>query len=152
MIHDKVVFGGLIGVLANLAMNIIQFPVWKLKMIMHPLSHYASSMFMDPETLHHTLLGSVVSFLADYVYGAFWGILFVYLIYLTGKHACIIKGLIFGAFLWFFSFGALRSLAVVKLREVFPGDVLYYLLFHLIFGLALGLLTKKFGEHVFEKD
>lgn len=151
MIHDKVVFGGLIGVLANVGMDIFQFPFWKLKIIKHPLSHYAASMFLDLQALHPTMLGSVISLLADYFYSAFLGVLFVYIIYLTGKHFLIIKGIIFGSFLWLFSFGGLRSLPIVKLQEVISVDVIYHLIFHLIFGFALGLLVKKYGEHIFEK-
>jgi len=151
LIQDKVVFGGFIGVLANVGMDILQFPIWKLKIVKHPLSHYASSIFLDPQTLHHSMIGSVVSFLADYIYSAFLGVLFVYLIYFTGKQFSITKGLIFGSFLWLFSFGALRSLSIVKLQEVVPLDNIYYLIFHLIFGITLGVIVKKYGEQVVKK-
>jgi hypothetical protein len=146
LIHDKIIFGGLIGVLGKISMDIFQFPLWRLKIIKHPLAHYAASMFIDLYTMHHTLIGSVVSLLTDYIYGIFWAILFVYLISFVGKSHLILKGLIFGAFLWFFSFGGLRSLAIVQLREVISGHVLYYLFFHLVFGFALGLSVKIFSE------
>ena len=137
--------------MANLAMGLFQFPLWKLGIIKHPLAHYAASMFMNPLTIHHTITGSVVGSVANYIYGAFWGIIFVYSVYFTGKRYLIIKGFIFGAFLWLISFGGLRSLPIVKLREVMPENVLYYLFFHLVFGLALGLLVKEFGERVLEE-
>ncbi|MEL7565002.1 MAG: hypothetical protein AAGU27_08990 [Dehalobacterium sp.] len=151
LIQDKVVFGGLIGVLANISMNILQFPIWKLKIIKHPLSHYAASIFLEPQDLHHMMIGSIVSFLADYIYGAFLGVIFVYIIYLTGKNFLIIKGLIFGSFLWVFSFGGLGSLPIVTLQEVISADTIYYLLFHLVFGITLGILVKKYGEQALKK-
>lgn len=130
-------------------MDILQFPIWKLKIVKHPLSHYAASIFLDTQNLHHTVLGSITSFLADYIYSAFLGILFVYFIYLTGKNFIVIKGIIFGALIWLFSFGGLRSLSMVKLQEVMPADVLYYLLLHLLFGIALGIITKRYGGNTY---
>lgn len=146
MIRDKVVFGGLVGVLSKIAMDVFQIPIWILKMIAHPLAHYAASLFMDVHALHHTLVGSVVSLLADYIYGIFWGVLFVYLIFKSGECNLIFKGLMFGAFIWLFSFGGLRSLPIVQLREVIPNQALYYLFIHIVFGFALGFFMKIFGE------
>jgi len=146
MIRDKIVFGGFIGILSKIVMDIFQIPIWSLRIIKHPLGHYAASLLMDVYSIHHTLLGSVISLLADYIYAIFWGIIFVYLIYLVGKRNLIFKGLIFGGFLWLFSFGGLRSLPIVQLREVVSGNVIYYFFFHLIFGFALGFFVKIFTE------
>jgi hypothetical protein len=151
LIRDKVVIGALTGLLGKVAMDIFQIPIWYLKLIKHPLSHYAASLLIDVYTIHHTLVGAVVSLLADYIYGIFWGIVFVYWIYLVGKHQVILKGLMFGTFLWLFSFGGLRSLPIVKLREVVSDQALYFFFFHIIFGLALGFSVKIFSErHLIE--
>lgn len=142
MIHDKVVIGGLVGLLGKVSMDIFQFPMWRMKIVKHPLAHYGASLIVDVQTIHHTLFGTVVSLLVDYIYGIFLGIVFVYFIHFTGKRHFILKGLIFGAFLWLFSYGGLRSLPMVKLREVISGQALYFLLFHLVFGLGLGASMK----------
>ncbi|HEX3048855.1 MAG TPA: hypothetical protein VHY08_29165 [Bacillota bacterium] len=142
MIRDKLVFGGLVGFLSKFALDIFEIPMWMMKVIKHPLDHYGASLFLDQKTIHHTVLGLVISVLTDYVYGVFLGSLFVYLVKFTGKRNLVYKGLIFGAFLWLFSFGGLRSLPMVKLREVIPENVPYYLFLHLVFGLALGLSVK----------
>ncbi len=146
MIRDKVVLGGFVGVLSMLAKDVFEFPLWRLKMVKHPLAHYAASLFMDPKSVHNSFIGQIISLFADLAYGLFWGIVFVYLIYLTGKGHFLLKGLMFGAFLWFFSFGVLRSLAMVTLRETVAANSLYYLLIHLIFGLALGFTMKILNQ------
>ncbi|TCL58632.1 hypothetical protein EDC14_104125 [Hydrogenispora ethanolica] len=146
MIRDKIVLGGLVGVFGKLAMDIFQLPMWKMKLVKHPLAHYAGSLLLDVGTIHHTLFGSAVSFMADYIYGIFLGIIFVYFVYCTGKRHLIFKGLIFGAFLWLFSFGVIRSLPIVKLREAVPGSALYQLFFHLVFGLGLGISVKLLSQ------
>lgn len=145
--HDYTICGGIMGFLANGAMDLFQYPLWKLMVIKHPLSHYVGSMFLDTYTLHHSWIGSVVSFTSDYIYSAFLGILFLYLVLYFGSRYIILKGVLYGSFVWLFSFGGLRAFSIVKLQEVIPNDVLYYLFIHLIFGLALGLLYKIFYEH-----
>lgn len=132
-------------------MDVFQTPIWRLMIIKHPLGHYAASILLDVNTIHHTLIGSVVSLLTDYIYGIFWGIIFVYWVYFVGKDHLILKGLIFGGFLWFFSFGGLRSLQIVQLREVISEQVLYYLFFHIVFGFTLGFSIKILSErHLIE--
>ncbi|HHZ20561.1 MAG TPA: hypothetical protein GX391_08665 [Firmicutes bacterium] len=54
MVKDKILFGTLIGLLATLAMDLLQIPLWKLKIISHPLAHYAGSLFADHYVLNHT--------------------------------------------------------------------------------------------------
>jgi hypothetical protein len=142
MIRDKFVIGGLVGVLSKAAMDIFQIPMWVMKVIKHPVYHYAASLFLDSKMLHQTLPGIVTGILVDYVYSVFLGVLFVHLVKFTGMRNLIYKGFIFGAFLWLFSFGGLRSLPIVKLREVLAEQVLYYFFLHLLFGLALGLSVK----------
>ncbi len=148
MFRDKVIVGGIIGVVADIAMDLFQYPMWKLDIVKHPLSHYAASLFLDPQALHHTMIGSIVSFLADYIYAALLGILFVYMAGCAGKRHWLAKGLIFGAVLWLVSFGGLRALPIVKLRQVIPEQVVYYLFFHLVFGAALGWLWQAYRERL----
>jgi hypothetical protein len=146
MWRDKVIFGSLSGVLANIAMDILQFPLWKMKLLAHPLSHYAGSVFLASDMLHHSWYGSLYSFLSDYLYGAILGILFMYAALKGEQHYLITKGLLYGAFIWLVSFGGLRALPIVTLREIIPGDVIFYFLFHLIYGLALGILARNYGR------
>lgn len=149
MIQDKLLLGATSGILANIVMDIPQYPLWKLKILRHPLSHYAGSLLLDLHALHHTWYGSVTSFLADYTYSAFLGIIFIYWIGAfqqeeANKGYFLIKGLLYGAFVWLASFGGLRSLPLVKLREVAPGDTLLFFFLHLLFGLVLGWMVQKY--------
>lgn len=121
------------------------------KILVHPLSHYAGSLFLDLDTLHHSWIGSVVSFLADYSYSGFLGMLFVYFLHFTGKRYYLSKGIIFGIFIWLFSFGGLRSLTVVKLQRVPPGDWITIFLLHLLFGLALGMASRILERYISHK-
>ena len=147
--QDKIIFGVVSGLIAHGVMEIFEFFFWKANLLKHTLAHYAGSIIIDLHTLHHTSYGSVVSFLADYIYGAILGVFFIYLVTGTknlreGRGYFILKGLFYGAFLWFFSYGGLRSLSIVKLREVGPGDALIAFFLHLLFGFLLGWITHKY--------
>ena len=65
------------GVVANSIMDLFEFPFWKFGVIKYKLGHYAASLFMAAETTHHTRIGSVVSFLADNIYSALLGVVFL---------------------------------------------------------------------------
>lgn len=151
MIRDKVIFGGIVGFLANLAMNVFQYPMWRLGIVKHPLSHYAGSLFLDFNTLHHTFYGAVVAWTVDILYSVLWGILFVYLMDWTGRRHFMIKGILFGALIWLVSFGGIRTFPMVTLREYLPVQALYYLFFHLVFGFVLGVLVARW-KGVYEMD
>lgn len=153
MVNDKVLFGAFSGIISDIVMDIIQYPLWKMMIIKHPLAHYAGSIFIgNMNTLHHTWIGSTVSFLADYAYSALLGVVFVYLVHFFWKNAFIlVKGTLFGVFLWFVSYGGLRALPIVRLREVQPGDIIIFLVIHLIFGFSLGYMVKKYGNIFLER-
>jgi len=153
-LQDKTIFGMVAGVIAKFIMDIPLILLWKLKIVQHHLSHYAGSIIIDLHTLHHTWYGSVIGFLADYTYGALLGIIFIYLV--TGARRVskdqgfyLIKGLVYGAFLWLFSFGGLRSFEMVKLREITSEGALIYFPLHLLFGLALGWVVQRYERQLF---
>jgi len=150
MFQDKLIFGALSGVAANVIMKIPQYILWKLKMIRHPLSHYAASLFSTSEAVHSLRLGTLIGIIACTVYCAFLGIVFVYLLHYTGKRFFIAKGLIYGAFLWVFSYGGLCSSSLVKLSQLpkLPEEIILFLLLHLVFGIALGGFAQKFDKRL----
>ena len=147
MLRDRLLFGALAGVVANFIMDLLEFPLWKLDAIQYTLGHYAASLFMGAETTHHTLIGSVASFLADNIYSAVLGVIFLYLLLSTGQRFLLVKGLIYGAFLWLFSYGGMRSLSVVQLRNVptESWDIIIQFLLHRVWS-RLGWFTQKYGS------
>lgn len=148
MFQDQFLLGVVSGVVANIVMDIPEYTLWKIQLIRHPLSHYAGSLFLDQQSMHHTWHGSIVGFLADYTYSALLGIIFIYLLSAAQREDAnsgdyLRKGVFYGAFIWLFSFGGLRSLAIIKLREVALGDTLIFFFLHLLFGLVLGWMARK---------
>ncbi|NLY90339.1 MAG: hypothetical protein GX081_01855 [Firmicutes bacterium] len=144
MLRDKVLLGALAGAFANFVMEISELILWKRNILPHPLFHYLASLLMPMEASHHHYLGQVMGFLGTKVYGAFLGVIFIFLLTYTGYRFFWAKGLLYGAFLWLFSYGVLASLPIVKLSAYprMPLVTLLFLLLHLLFGFALGLFIQ----------
>lgn len=149
LIRDKLIFGALAGVVADLALNIPEFILWRLKLLPHPLFHYAGSLFMSVDMLHNAYLGEWMGFLASKVYGAFLGVVFIYLLVFTGRRYFITKGVIYGAFIWLVSYCGLAALPVVKLsvHPRTPLEVFIFFFLHLLFGLVLGVMARSYARH-----
>ncbi|NLM37546.1 MAG: hypothetical protein GX202_05400 [Firmicutes bacterium] len=146
MLRDKLIFGALAGVVADLVMNIPELILWKLENLGHPLFHHAGSLLLPLEFVHENFLGAFLGFIAGKVYGAFLGIVFIALLVYTGDRYSRTKGLIYGAFLWLASYSGLASLPIVKLsaHPRTPVEVFLFLLLHLLFGFALGVIARWF--------
>lgn len=145
MLRDNLIFGALAGVVADLVMGLPEFILWKLKILPHPLFHYAGSLFLALEKLHGNYLGELMGFIASKVYGAFLGVVFTYLLVYTGRRYFLTKGLIYGAFLWLASYCGLATLPIVKLSAHLrtPLEALLFFFLHLLFGLALGVMARS---------
>ena len=144
MLRDKLISGALAGVVADLAMSIPEFILWKLKILGHPLFHHAARLLWPLEYVHKNFLGSFLGIIACKVYSAFLGIVFIALLVYTGDRYFRTKGLIYGAFLWLASYSGLASLPIVKLsaHPRTPVEVLLFLFLHLLFGLVLGMIAR----------
>ncbi|HBL35343.1 MAG TPA: hypothetical protein DDZ55_00880 [Firmicutes bacterium] len=148
MLRDKLLFGAFAGVFAGLVMDLPEYILWELNILNHPLSHYAASLFVEHSVLHSNKLGLVLALVVSVVYSAFLGIIFIYLLNLMNKRFVLAKGLLYGAFIWLFSYGILSSLPLVKLSvySKTPLEILLFFLLHLLYGFCLGLFTRKFGS------
>jgi len=147
MLRDKVILGAVAGVLADLVMEIPELILWKQAILSHPLFHYLASLLMPMEA-HHSFLGVIMGFVGTKVYGAFLGVVFIYFLTFTGRRFFLTKGLLYGAFLWLFSYGGLASLPIVKLSVYprMPLENLFFFFLHLLFGLSLGYFIKTLAR------
>jgi len=145
MLQDKTIRGAVCGIFGNLLKNIVEFLFWDVHWLKHPLSHFAASIFVEPN--HDMFFGSGLGFLMDYLYGAFLGVVFIFLISRVEEQYIQIKGLLYGSFVWFFSYSGIRALPVVKLRGAGEIDAFLEFLVHLVFGLGIGLTIQILNRY-----
>ena len=146
MLHDRIIFGALSGIIANLVMEVLEIIMWKFKIIPHPLFQHAGSLFMPLDAVYNTGLGGAIGFIACTVYSALLGVVFIYILTFTGKRFSEVMGLIYGAGIWFVSYGGLCSLPIVKLSSAQrkPLGILLYFFLHLLHGFVLGKFARRF--------
>lgn len=149
MFRDKLIFGALAGVAADLVMGVPELILWKQKVLSHPLFHYAGSLFLPLDVLHGNYLAQLMGFLASKVYGAFLGVIFIYLLVHTGYRYPRAKGLLYGSFLWLASYCGLATLPIVKLsvHPPTPLETLLFFFLHLLYGFVLGMLAHAYASH-----
>jgi uncharacterized membrane protein YagU involved in acid resistance len=90
------------------------------------------------------MIGITVGILADIIFGAVLGIIFVYFLKFTNHQNIIIKGWGFGVFAWLFFFGILMS-NLPGAQGTIPVDALaHFSVFigHSIYGIMMGFSAK----------
>ena len=145
ILKDKLVLGALAGVTADITQDIIQFGLEKLNLIKYNLDSFACSMFIrvNNTSIITEHLGIIIGKLSGAAHSVILGIIFVYLIKLSGIRFILSKGLLYGFILWFIIFGGIRAaLHVSYLQDYDPLHTLIFFFVHLLFGLVLGLVVK----------
>lgn len=147
-IHDKIILGLVVGLLANIPKTISCTSFNKSGITKRKCSDLAASMFI-PTRKVFTPKGELFGFLCDFVVAAFDGIFLVYLLFCTGKvtkDKAMIKGLLSGLLI----FGIFRGvLAKMGTGKAYPKDLLSNMVMGMnssIWGITAGLLALKFGH------
>jgi hypothetical protein len=135
--------GGISGALGLLARDLWSFLAKSvLKIAKFYVWNISADLFMRGKDTH-TVLGYVIGFLADIIFGAMLGIIFVYFLKYTSTKNIIIKGWGFGIVAWVLLFGMLiHTLPTV---ETAPREALgnfSSFIGHSIFGISLGIFAK----------
>lgn len=96
---DRLVAGGLAGLIGGAVQNIFSIIAKNLGWAEHTFSEYA--IVVLTHRLYNNFVGSIIGFIAYLVVGIFFGIIFAYIISYTSSKYLYIKSLIYSAVLWF---------------------------------------------------
>ena len=121
----------------------------KAGLIKFTLDQFAGSMIIRDKEALMSGWGQIIGFLAGAALCIILGVIFVYLIELTGFQGFILKGSIYGFVLWFLIYGGVKSgLNISYLQDYDPQHAFFSILLHLIFGLSLGIIVLKIWQPV----
>lgn len=147
---DRVILGGIAGTLAIITRDVWSFLSKMIGFAKFYVWQRSADLFIEDGKALKSFIGNMVGFLADMVFGAMLGILFVYLLKATNQKSIIIKGWIFGIIAWLFLFGMLVG-NLPGSQSTAPKDALSNIsafIGHSIYGISLGIyaqfLLKKF--------
>ena len=141
------------GLAGSLVKNLVAFILEQLKLIDCVFCEMAGGLFLgNPVYQGSRFLATLIGYLADSTLSIILGVSFVYFIEGTGNRFLVIKGVSFGAVVWFLIFGGVMSFGVSPVRETHPVHILLLFLLHLIFGLSLGLTVEWWGQPTLDRE
>jgi hypothetical protein len=148
VIKDKLVLGSLAGIIADIIQDLFQLGLEKLNLIKFSLDNFAGSMFIrvSNNSMITGHLGWMVGNLSGAALSIILGIIFVYVIDLSGFRFIITKGILYGFILWYIIYGGfMAALHISYLQDFDPFHALIFVIVHLLFGLSLGIVVAKLG-------
>lgn len=152
-INDKIIFGLVVGLLANIPKTIICETLYHKGITKRKCSDLAASIFIPTYNVL-SKKGNIFGILCDFIAASFDGIAYIYLLTYTGKvnkGNALFKGFISGIF----SFGLFRGIvSKVGTGRAYPKDILTNIMMGItsaIWGVTTGLLTLLLGnKDIFE--
>lgn len=132
MLKDSFLLGALSGIVGNIFKEILAWSCYLLGIIPYTVTHMVASAFHKGNI--NSPLSIFIGFIIDYIVASFWGIVLLFLLKKVGQDFAILKGVLFGSFLYAFFYG---SFLVFGLTQVSAPNALTNLIIffpHLLFG------------------
>lgn len=148
-ILDKLMLGAIAGIIPDILDDLIQLLLIKWGFLRYDLDEFAGSVFIRTHTVANikTPVGQMIGFLSGVALSIILGIVFVYLIQLTGFRLVKTKGFLYGLVIWFLIYGGIRAaLHFSPIHDYNPKYTLVELLIHMLFGWILGAVVAWLGE------
>lgn len=145
LLKNRTMLGITAGLISGLVKDIIDLITYSLKITDNLFGYLASGIFTNPHSAR-TITGIIVGYLADFVMGGVFGVIFVYFIKATEPEYILTKGTGFGLFLWIAVLGTVKALKITTVPPQNPLTVLIMFFTHALFGLVVGLIVKKYGR------
>ena len=143
---DKVVLGLTIGLFADLVKLMTNYIGHLLKFTDVLFWQIAATRFLEKSDLNKPVAYLVGGF-ADLAVAALMGVIFIYLLYFTGRDYAYIKGVGFGIIVWVALFGTVLGQSVQNKLTLNSTAILVTAIAHLSFGAALAFFALKFSSN-----
>jgi len=141
MFKDIIIIGATIGLLADAVKLFINYILYLMNYTDVVFWQITASRFLERKDLFDPV-AYIIGGLADITVTAALGVLFVIVIYLTGKRYLWIKGIGFGLFIWVGLFGTLLGQTVQAKLPQEPSGIMVTIAAHFVFGLGLAGFTQ----------
>ncbi len=142
MEEDLIVTGALAGVIGNIFKELFNYVSVALGWAKYSYWQVAASIFVKPENVNQ-FGAKILGTLGDFLLGASFGVLLLYLLNKTGRRYFEIKGLGLAWLLWMGLFGLVVNFEVVRLTPTDIGTSLSAFFSHSILGLGASLWLKN---------
>lgn len=143
-LKDRIILGGISGALGVLIRDLWSYFAREIGLAKFYVWQRSADLFINGPELQ-SFLGNMVGFLADAIFGALLGVIFVYFLKGTTHKNILIKGWGFGIAAWLFLFAMLVG-NLPGTQTTMPKDALSSFsafIGHSIWGIITGLSAKK---------
>jgi len=144
-IKDRILLGGISGVIASIPFQILSAYLHKQGVTDVPYGYSASKIFLTKETTK-TSGGKVLSVPINFISVSVVGSLITYTLSYTGKDHAIIKGAGIGSLMWV-GFSGLISNVGLNIKSKKPVTHYYELCQHALFGAICSKLITTLGDN-----
>ena len=142
---DRLIAGGLAGLAAGITQNIYGVFVKGLGITDRAFSDFAAVVVMH--TIQPSLVAGIVGFISHLIVGVMFGVIFAYIILLTSSRYFLLKGLGYGAVLWFLLMGFGTIFDLPLFSNIPPVPALTTFIGALIYGFAVAYSLKLIDKN-----
>lgn len=143
MLKDNIILGSLVGLLADIFKLVANYIMYQFNLTSVVFWQITATRFLAKEDLYQ-LLAYIIGAIADLTISALLGVIFVYILYFTGKKYSWVKGVGFGLLVWVNLFGTLLGESVMQKIPQKPMNILVTIIAHFVYGLALAYFARLF--------
>ncbi len=143
--QDKVIFGSLVGLLADAVKLLTNYLGYLLNLSEVVFWQIIATRFLGKADLHRPV-AYLIGGLADLVVAATLGIAFIYLLSFTGWRFVYLKGSGFGLLVWVILFGTLLNQTAQNVLILKPPAIVVTAVAHLVYGIALAFFTVRLKD------
>jgi hypothetical protein len=141
VLKDKIVIGILVGLLADAVKLTFNFISFKLDFTPVVFWQLVAGAVLEMEDVF-TPVGILIGGIADIIMTMLFGVIFIYIIYLTGRENLWIKGIGFGMLVWVSFFVIVSGVLLRGKILPLPSGILVTIVAHFLYGLSLAVFTK----------
>lgn len=145
-INDRITLGIFAGIAANIIRNIVGGISYYLGVQDFHIWQFAASAYLSIEEAK--TYGIIIGSFTDYILAATIGVFAMYFLLYEGFKNHIIKGLFIGGFAWLFIFTLVIRTGISRLNPNSVGGSLSFLFNHLLLGIIVVWILKKYGDNV----
>ncbi len=143
-LKDRLIAGGLAGLIAGVIQNAYGAIVKAVGITDRSFSDFAEVLVMNKTA--QTITGGIVGFIGHIIVGIMFGVLFSYIIFLTSHKYNLLKGVGYGAILWFLLMGFGTIFNLTQFKDIPPVPALTTFIGALIYGVALAYSLKMIDQ------
>ncbi|WP_408956155.1 hypothetical protein [Natroniella sp. ANB-PHB2] len=147
IIEDEITLGIFAGIIANIIRNIVGFISYFIGLQDYHIWQFAASAYLSIEEAKS--YGIIVGGFTDYMLATMVSIFAVYFFLYVGFKNYLLKGLLIGGFAWISIFTLAVRTGISRIDPNSVAGSLSFLFNHLLLGVLIALLLKKYGDQVF---